>query len=240
MKIDLKPVLAIQEVDLAIRDLAIEKEKAPERLNALVALLSEREAELAALEERRRELLRKKTELEDELEMDQVRLGRSQARLTSIKTNREYQALLKEIDEIKKTNKVREDEILAILEESEKIAADIEEKRKLNEETRKEKDAEERRLEGLLAEIDEKIASLQKEREEKVQFVNKEILARYDFLRQKRGGLAVVEVRGSVCTGCNMNITPQLYNELLRNERIIFCPICQRIIYTRSEVLQEV
>lgn len=239
MKIDLKPVLAIQEVDLAIRDLAIEKEKAPERLNALVALLSEREAELAALEERRRELLRKKTELEDELEMDQVRLGRSQSRLTSIKTNREYQALLKEIDEIKKTNKVREDEILAILEESERIAADIEEKRKLNEETRKEKDAEERRLEGLLAEIDGKIASLQKEREEKVQFVNKEILARYDFLRQKRGGLAVVEVRGSVCTGCNMNITPQLYNELLRNERIIFCPTCQRIIYTRSEVLQE-
>ncbi|MEF3168897.1 MAG: hypothetical protein K6360_06135 [Deltaproteobacteria bacterium] len=239
MKIDLEPVLAIQEVDLAIRDLVVEKEKAPERLKALAALLSEREAGLVALEERRRELQGKKTEIEDELELDQVRLGKSQTKLTSIKTNREYQALLKEIEEIKKTNKAREDEILAILEELDGIAAQMDEKRKVIEETRKEMDAEERRLKGLLAEIDEKIASLQRERDEKVVSVPKDILARYDFLRQKRGGLAIVEVRQSVCTGCNMNIPPQLYNELLRNEKIHFCPTCQRIIYAKLEALQE-
>ncbi len=239
LKIDLEPVLAIQEVDLAIRDLAVEKEKAPERLNALEALLSEREAELVVLDERRRELQRKKTEIEDELELDQIRHGKSQAKLTSIKTNREYQALLKEIDEIKKTNKAREDEILAILEEIDGIAAQMDEKRKMSEETRKERDAEKRRLHGLLAEIDEKIASLQKERDEKAASVRKDILARYDFLRQKRGGLAVVEVRQSICTGCNMNIPPQLYNELLRNDKVLFCPTCQRIIYTRSEAIQE-
>jgi predicted nucleic acid-binding Zn-ribbon protein len=53
-------------------------------------------------------------------------------------------------------------------------------------------------------------------------------------LIESSGGIAVTEVKGEVCQGCNMNIPPQLYVEIKSNEEIIQCPQCHRILYYKS------
>jgi hypothetical protein len=55
----------------------------------------------------------------------------------------------------------------------------------------------------------------------------------------RRGGLAVVEIRGGTCQGCHMNIPPQLFNLIQRNEQVIPCPNCQRILHWRPERAEE-
>ncbi len=58
-----------------------------------------------------------------------------------------------------------------------------------------------------------------------------DLLRRYEMIKGRRNGIAVVSARNSICSGCNMNLPPQLYNELQRSEELICCPNCNRIIY---------
>jgi hypothetical protein len=62
---------------------------------------------------------------------------------------------------------------------------------------------------------------------------------RYEAIFERRRGLAVVEVRGGCCEGCHMSIAPQLVNLIHRNEHVITCPSCQRILYQRNEPASE-
>lgn len=157
---------------------------------------------------------------------------RSQERLKSVKTNREYQALLKEVEELKKQNARIEDEMI-------KLMGDIE-----SGEAQLVQNATE--IQSLAAEIEaEKSAveeSTQYQRlrlkelgEKKSQYTVKTepgLLKLFNRVRTIHSrGNAVVQAIDAVCEGCHMNIPHQLYNELQRCDSIKLCPNCQRIIY---------
>ncbi len=57
------------------------------------------------------------------------------------------------------------------------------------------------------------------------------MIGKYDLLRDRRNGLAIVNVLGGVCQGCFMNLPPQQYNILLRGDKMLDCPSCQRMLY---------
>ncbi len=71
------------------------------------------------------------------------------------------------------------------------------------------------------------------QRSEQAMKIKASILRKYDTLRQRRKGLAVVNVVDGVCQGCFMAIPPQLFNRLLRGDELFDCPTCQRIIHYR-------
>ncbi len=231
MKPELEALLDLQEIDLEIRKLDEEKKESPKRLMALEERVQAKESELGLLKERRDEVLLHKKEIEEELEIETSRLGKSQQKLTAIKTNREYQALIKEIEEIKKANKGREEEILSADEELERLAGEIEEKEKEAKEASVEAQAERKQLDEVLSKLEHQMKKLSKERETRAQKVDKALLNRYNFLKDKRAGIAVAAVTAEVCTGCHMNIPPQLFNDLLRDQKVHTCPSCQRLIY---------
>jgi hypothetical protein len=83
-------------------------------------------------------------------------------------------------------------------------------------------------LEAVLAEYKGKDDRLRK-------IVDKSLLSKYDRIKQSKKGLAVVECFDGVCRGCHMHIQPQLFNELIRGDRLINCPACQRILYVKAE-----
>lgn len=234
MKAELEPLLKLQEIDLKIKKLETEKTTAPQRLNALKNNLVIREEELKQLNEQLAEVKKRKIDIEDELEMETVRLNKSQQKLTSIKTNREYQALLKEIEEIKKANKTREDEIIAAMEELTTIETSIKIKKCETDDIQKEIDAEQAHLIQIEAELNGQLDIIMNERDVVIKDIRQDLLSRYHFLRDKRGGIVVVSVTRGVCNGCHMNIPPQLFNELLRDEKIHYCPTCQRLIYAKT------
>jgi len=151
--------------------------------------------------------------------------------LRTIKTNQEYQALLKEIEGLKKKNSQIEDEMLAYLsriEESEKnIAAKKDELSNLKLQLSKEKEEAAKEAEAGKR----KLAELDFERNAVAHAADTNLLKRFMMVKDLKGGIGIVPVISAVCQGCNMNIPPQMYNDLHRCDSVKICPHCQRIIY---------
>jgi predicted nucleic acid-binding Zn-ribbon protein len=172
-----------------------------------------------------------KKELKMALSQEQQNIERSESRLPQIKTQKEYVAVLKEIDTAKKLSKELDTQISA---KDEALAG-------LNND-KAEKDAE---LEDLssqakarCAEIDERLAvfeaqlaEMKSQRETLLKELPTSLRKRYDLLLSRRGGLAVVEARSGACLGCNMHLPPQLFNSLLVAEDIQACPHCNRLLF---------
>jgi len=235
LKPELESLLQLQKTDLEIRKLLSEKEECPKRLEALKEQVEEEESYLKETTERITQLNKHKIELEDELELENVRLNKSQQRLSTIKTDREYQAVFKEIEDIKRANKEREDEILLTMNQIEELEKEIKSKKEALSQLQKEMEVEQKQVDKTEKELSKKIAALEKERDKLAAKVKPNLLTKYNFLKDKRQGIVISNVTAGVCSGCHMNIPPQLFNELLRDERIHVCPTCQRIIYADRE-----
>ena len=199
------------------------------RLNEFVSAVESGKADVQELTKRIRAL-------ESDLQLNQGRIAKSHEKLRSVKTNKEYQSGLKEIDDLSAIGSKTEDEILAGMELVEAANARVQEhQQRLNAQAgliRAEKesvlqDAElaRQRLEGLTAEA----SALSGQ-------IPAEALALYRRVKSKKAnGVAICSVSASVCSGCHVNIPPQMYNELQRVDRLKICPNCERIIYWDEE-----
>ncbi len=158
-----------------------------------------------------------------------------QAKLRSVKNNKEYQALLKEIEDVRGKNSEIEDKMIEFLDQmdiTEKIiATKKDEYINIFEHAKSEKESIKQNAEARK----KRLAELDMESAEVSRLVDPEFLKRYLIIKeQDPGELAVVPVKDAVCHGCNVNIPPQLYNELFRCDSLRFCPNCQRIIYIKD------
>ena len=182
-------------------------------------------------EEELDDVRKKYREIEIELNMNAPRIEKSKEKLRAVKNNKEYQSLLKEIEDLKKQSSSMEDTMLECLEQIERSEASVKkseiEFRSIAERIQQEKED--------VAKESEKgkrdLAALNAEWEQVSAAVAPEIMKTFEKIRKKVGGLTIAPVINTVCQACNMNIPPQLYNELLRYESLKYCPSCQRIIY---------
>ena len=222
-KIDLE-VLKIernmQEIPQSLQKAQKEKEQLSKKLEDLNSLIEEKK--------------KQKDLFEEELKQEYQRLKNTQARLIQIRGTREYQLLLREIEEIKKANKQKEDEILKLMEEIENLEK---EKEKLEDEMKKvdalfkeEKQKFDIFCSELLATKDE----LLKKRKDIIKKIPSNLLKKYEAIRQKKGGIGIAPVDNYVCEGCHMAIPPQLYNEIQKDNRYYECPHCKRLIYYKK------
>ncbi len=230
----IKLLIELQDYDLKINEIKKRKEKIPEKIRAISEKLEKVKEELETASANLKLLKRRRREAERDLDDIEEKIRRSNEKLANIKTNKEYRAALKEIDELQEEKAKIEDRLLEIMEtiESEeertrRIQERIKEEERLFEQEKKEILKEEKELE-------DKIKILKKKREElaqKIQQVDGNLLKKYDFLRMKKGGIAVSPVIKGVCQACHLGIPPQKFNELIKGETIMTCPHCLRIIY---------
>lgn len=171
---------------------------------------------------------------ESDVQMNLSMIKKKQEKLRSVKTNREYQILLKEIDELKAKNSQIEDEMLKSLDSIDEaenlIAMKKDEYLRLAEQVRSEK-------EDIRQETEQgkkKLGKLDRDWNSASGMVKPELLKKFIMVKEKVRGTAIVPVQNAVCHGCNMNIPPQMYNELQRFDSLKFCPHCQRIIYWKE------
>ncbi|MBW2573676.1 MAG: hypothetical protein JRE61_15460 [Deltaproteobacteria bacterium] len=157
-----------------------------------------------------------------------------QVKLRSVKNNKEYQALLKEIEDVEGKNSEIEDKMIEFLDRmdiTEKIiATKKDEYINIFEHAKSEKESIKQNTEARK----KRLGELEMESSEVFGLVDPELLKRYlNIKEQDPGELAVVPVKDAVCYGCNVNLPPQLYNELFRCDSLRFCPNCHRIIYIK-------
>ncbi len=229
----------LQEVDLRLDKIRRTRDQVPERITRLEAELAKETAALAADEEKLRALEAQKVEAEQSIVADAERLKLAEHRLISIKTVREYQAAKRELDFAKKAGSLREEEIGRTTAQIDELEKAVEARREALAARQGTAEREIADLKAELARVDSQVAVEAAERNRLVEGVDRDLLRRYDQIRSRRQGLAVVEARGGACSGCRMAIPPQIYIEVQRNGEIVACPNCQRILYFLREQQQQ-
>jgi uncharacterized protein len=233
----LQTLLVLQRLDLQIenckaRELEIpkQKEKFDLQKRRLVAELEERERTFKALQVEQREC-------ESENELKQVQIDKYQQQLFAIKKNEEYQALLHEIDGIRKQILLKEERIIALMVEIDDTRSRLDADRKR---VKSEQESIDRQCAKIDAELNDAIQDrkrLETQRGPLSQSVNSDLLARYERVRQsKKTGPAVVELNGQVCSGCHMYVLPQMANEVLAGKKFHACNHCGRLLYHKDNV----
>jgi hypothetical protein len=231
LRAQLERLVALQIVDLKIQEMERVKEEIPQRIACLEEEFRKEEesvqAERIELEKLQKERPQKEKDLEEEID----RVKKAEARVFEIKTNKEYQAVLKEIDNAKKLNRQREEEILGILERLEDMQNHLGKGEKSLEARRREYQRQVAELKQKAASFDEEMAGEVRQREEQEKAIPQDLLSKYHMLLEKRQGVAVARVINGVCQACNMNLRPQLYIELQKQDTLIACPNCNRILF---------
>jgi uncharacterized protein len=228
--IDLQKIdTATQKVLLGKRELPAVLAKLEENFEVIKSRIAEHRSNLEGKNKIHREL-------EDKLKKGLEQLRKTRDRIHDVKSNKEYQAVLKEIETLEQKNGVVEDQIISILEEIDavKTLLALKEQEFAGEQKRYEEDK--RKTEEQIGSIESELRSGQKQGEEIRGKIRKDLLKKYEVIKNVNHGLAVVSAWKETCNGCHMNIPPQLYNELLETtDELICCPNCRRIIYRRDE-----
>jgi predicted nucleic acid-binding Zn-ribbon protein len=221
----------LQTIDHIIDGIDSNIQKEQEALDIKSAELAERESTIVTLTEKIENLEKERRMLEVEVADEMVHVKDRQSKMMQVQTGREQTALLKEIEDGKKSVKEKEDKIVEILEEVEQLTADIEENKNLFKGETELLQEETEKVKKAIEAINKKKKTQERKRKAQAKKLKEQILKKYDTLRSHRNGLGVVNVLGGVCQGCFMAIPPQQYNLLLRGDEHFDCPTCQRIMY---------
>jgi predicted nucleic acid-binding Zn-ribbon protein len=231
MNADLERVIALQRLDSTVQNAERRLADEPTRERAFEARLEGARQHLAAAKERLTENQNARRAIEKEVAVQQGRLSKFRDQLMEVKTNREYQAMQHEIEIAQNEVKALEERILERMLEADDLAAIVKRAEGELSAEQKKVDAERR---DMAAEHGELAASLAKNaavRTALVAAIDKQVLAIFDLVSQRRHGVAVAEARDGICTICHLRLRPQVFNNIRRNEEIIQCDSCQRILY---------
>jgi uncharacterized protein len=228
---DFEYLLQLQEIDLRILGQELAKKELPETVKTLEQAVQTAHRALEAAVKSAEDAEKGIHSLDDQVAAAQAGLERSQDRLNSIKTNREYDAVHAEIETQKniiQTSEVRKKKLIddAAREKAlaETAAADFEKAKSENEP----KIAE---LAARIASIDSVIADIAREREAIAPLVNKSIMRTYDLIRKRRKTAQVVSTvsESRICSVCHKVLEPQIMSEIKRSSKLIMCQSCGSI-----------
>jgi hypothetical protein len=224
-------LVALQKIDLQLDTIDNEIKQKQDALDKLAAMLLQREADITQLNEQISALEQERRILDLELSEELAHVKSRQSKMMQVQTGREQTAILKEIEDGKQGIKEKEEKIVIIMEEVELLTAQIAKQKELVQEESKNLTAETGNTKESIEAIIKNKEGQDQNRQQQASQVEAKLLSKYNVLRERRNGLAVANVLAGVCQGCFMSIPPQQYNILLRGDRHLECPVCQRIIY---------
>jgi predicted nucleic acid-binding Zn-ribbon protein len=231
LKQQVELLVELQQIDSERKRIETKKQDLPVELERLKTTL--RDFEVKVEEERKKieDLYEQHRLKENELKKGNETLKKTKSRLFEVKTNKEYQALLKEIEVLNGRNDELESEIIKLLEAIDIVKEQLEQEEKEYTAFRSERESDIRKIEEEINSIDSVLITIHKKYSDVKGHIHADHLRRYDIIKQKRNNRAVVPVWKGICGGCHMNIPPQMYNELQKFEELMLCPHCNRIIY---------
>ena len=231
LKTQASSLVKLQTIDSEIYALRYEKESKPQEIKMLEAAFEEKKQHLATLEKNSLDLQKQRKDKELDLASKEENIKKLQTQLYSLKTNKEYQAMLQQINDAKADASVIEDKILQLLDQLDKVKNDIEQEKQRLKEEEKVFLEQKKRIEDRIKEIEDRLAQLEAQRKQIIPEIVPKILAQYERILFNRDGLAIVSVKNNSCQGCNMFVPPQVINLIKMYERIVTCEVCNRMLY---------
>jgi predicted nucleic acid-binding Zn-ribbon protein len=231
MNPDLERLIALQRLDTAAHDAEQRLAEEPERQRALEARVDAARQDVAAAKERLAASQQARREVEKEVAVHQGRLSKFREQAMAVKTNQEYHAIQKEIGFAQGEIKTLEDTILERMLEADELAAAVKRADAALAGEQKQADADRKAMAAEHAALEESLARLKAERATIVAAIDPRLLATFDLVARRRQGVALAEARDGICTICHVRLRPQVFNNVLRNDQIIQCDHCNRILY---------
>ncbi|MDX9856451.1 MAG: C4-type zinc ribbon domain-containing protein [candidate division Zixibacteria bacterium] len=236
MNNDLELLLRLQVIDYDIGELERSKEYLPDMIENLNREIEEAKAKLAEAKLSLEETRVRQKQLELEIKTHESHLQKYQQQMMSIKTNKEYDALVAEIDSVKLGMSNSETELIQAIERAETLEKEIVE---LGEKSAQVEENNTRQLQILQEKIDsigETMSSKESDRGAIVSSMPRSTLSVYERVRRGKGGQAVVVVKKRACGACFKALTPKKIQDVKRGDRVFTCDHCGAIIYWDDSV----
>lgn len=231
MNDDLERLIALQRLDSAAADANRRVADEPEHQKAFDARLDAARQRVAAAKEHLAENKAARAALEKDVAVHQGRLSKYRDQLMAVKTNVEFTAVNKEIGFAQGEIKAMEDKVLDRMLEADELTAAV--KRAEAELAAEEKavDADRRAMTADLDVLRASLAGIAGQRPTLIEALDKAVLLTFEQVARKRNGIAVAEARDGICTICHVRLRPQVFNSVRRNDAILQCDLCNRILY---------
>ena len=230
MKEQLELLEELHEIDKKVWEIEQEMRAFPEEISKAEKNLGEGEETFLEIQDTLLSHQKEKIDKDDELSVNMEKLKLFEGRLSSIKTNAEYQASLKEIDQSKKQSNALEEELLVLMEAIEEETNKVSEAQAAFDEKKENAQAEIKAIQKREGAKQKELNKILKEREEKNSAIDSKVAETYNSLKAKLKGNLLANANSGSCSGCHLHIPPQLINDAMKHEKIYQCPHCHRIL----------
>jgi predicted nucleic acid-binding Zn-ribbon protein len=231
----LEQLLVLQDRDRRIAQLKGERARIPEQITAAEQRLKAESARLDALRDEAKHIEAERKKLEIDVESKRGQIARYRTQLSQIKSNTEYQALLKEIAKVEQEIDEIETHELEVMEKSDQLQPAVKGEQATLKEATTKVETDRADLQKRVAMIEQELKQLQAERQKLAQETDPDALNRYERLMRSKSDFAVVPIRNGNCGGCHLNIPPQLAHNAKHGTDLTSCDYCGRILYWQPE-----
>lgn len=231
MHADIERLIALQQIDSSIHDAESQLADEPARVQALDSRLDDATERVAAAKELIAANQATRRDIEKDVALHQGRLSKFRDQAMAVKTNQEYHAIQHEIAFAQNEIKTHEDRMLERMVEADDLAGALKVAETALATAKKDVEAAKRAITAEHDVLRARVDALMAERRQVIASLAPDALALFEMVSKRRNGVAMAEARGGVCTICHVRLRPQVFNTVLRNESILQCDHCNRILY---------
>jgi len=236
---NLERLMRLQDLCLAIEEQARILSGVPGRIQDLEQSLARHRADVAKTRDALAELQKQRRKQEGDLQAVEARIAKYQGQLMEVKTNKEYTAMLHEIEAVKDERGAVETRILQAMDAADTLEGAIKQKEAALSEEQQRVSAGLAKLKQEEQEASERKASLEIDRTRLEGGLPPDLVSEFARVSRARGGLAVSRVVAGLCQGCSVRIQPRVIQQVRRNEGMLRCDSCRRFLYYIEEKVDE-
>jgi uncharacterized protein len=230
MHADLEKLIALQQAEVELRRVKGQLADVPRVRAELDARLASERGRLEAARAALVDSQKARKQHEGALQDLEAKRSKYKGQLMEVKTNKEYTAMLHEIEGVEREIRDREDHVLAEMERAESLAGEVKAEEGLFKALEEKARSEGLALQSRESALEEERKRLQAARDATAATVPEDAMALFQRVARLRG-VAVAEARDDMCQLCHVKLRPQLYVDLKRNESLVPCAHCGRILY---------
>jgi predicted nucleic acid-binding Zn-ribbon protein len=231
----LEHLLVLQDRDRRIASLKAEVSRIPHEVAAAQKRVQDESARLEAAKLQLKQIEADRKKLEVEADSKRAQITKYRVQLNQIKSNVEYQALLKEINNAEQEIVHLEDVELELMDKTEKLQPLLKQEQVQLKEVTAKGEAEQADLQRRSQAAEKELAQLQEERKALAAQADADLLARYDRLMKSKGDCAIVPILHGNCGGCHLNLPPQAVHDAKNGGEVVGCDYCGRILYWQAQ-----
>ena len=232
MSPDLEHLIELQNLESAIEESRRRIAAHPQRVADADARLAHAKEAVDAAKQRLKASQETRREQEKEAATYQSRLSKFKDQLSAVKTNREYQAMQHEIETAQKELGVVEERVLERMMEADALMAEIKKAEQALAAEQKGVDAEKKTLGEELVTVEAALKEATDKRAARIASLAPQLVALFEQVARARKGVAIATAtRDGLCSACHVRLRPQVFQEIRRNDQIIQCASCNRILY---------